>query len=215
MRVISNPSDIDALLPPKWADSFSARKKAIEIYLKSGGIIKVGEVKGSWPRLVYPTVEKLESDINTIEKEIERINRQIEETKKRKRDLQDTPDKMLKVLLDPLYWKHRMKLLRDPEYREVYELVRPPIHLLHRPDWRRKIEIFVKSEEYRNKLKEARLSEIGKRRDFLDVEVEKRMEFSRSVVSSLSEKLEAKKNELEQRLNALKTLLSWAKSSQS
>ena len=213
--MISNPSDLDNFLPPKWAESFSSRKNAIKVYLKTGGIIKIGEVKGSWPRLIYPTVEKLEAEIKVVEKELDRIERQIKEARKKRKDLENTPDKMLRVLFDPLYWKHRVKLLKDPEYREVYELVKPPIHLIHRPDWRKKIDIFVKSREYRDKLKEARLSKIGKRRDVLEVEVERRMEFSKSVVSSLISKLEAKKKELEERLDALRTLLNWAKASKS
>ncbi len=215
MRVISNPSDLDNFLPPKWAEAFSARKKAIEVYLKKGGIIKIGEVRGSWPRLVYPTLEKIEAEMKEVEREIDRIDRQLKDAKKKKSDLQNTPDKVLKVLFDPLYWKHRIKLLKDKDYREVYELVRPPVHLIHRPDWRKKIEIFVKSDEYRERLKEARLSEIGKRRDALEVEVERRMDFSRSVVDSLISKLEAKRKELKERLDALKILRDWARASKS
>ncbi len=213
MKVISDPAEIDRFLPAKWADSFHSRKKAIEIYLKRGGIIKIGEVKGNWPRLLYPTSDKIEVEIKSIEREISRLERQIVEARKRLRDLEHSPDKTVKVILDPLYWKHRLRLLRDKEYREVYELVKPPIHLIHRPDWRKKIELFIKSEEYRLRLKEARLSKIGRRREVLEKEVEKRIDFSKSVVNSLIEKLEAKKNELEERLEALKVLKAWADAS--
>ncbi len=214
MRVIANPSDIDRLMPPKWAESFHARRKAVELYLKRGGLIKIGEVKGSWPKLVYPTVGKLDSEIREVEKELAKVERSLKEARSRLKELERTPDKMLRVFMDPLFWKHQMKLLRDKEYREVYELVKPPIHLIHRPDWRKKIEIFVKSDEYRSRLKEARLSEIGKRREVLEEEFERRMEFSRSVVSSLIDKLEAKKKELEEVISALNTLKSWARASQ-
>ncbi len=85
--------------------------------------------------------------------------------------------------------------------------------MIHRPDWRKKIELFIKSEEYRLRLKEARLSKIGRRREVLEKEVEKRIDFSKSVVNSLIEKLEAKKNELDERLEALKVLKAWADAS--
>ncbi len=213
MKIITSPSEIDRFLPAKWADSFNARKKALEVYLKDGGVIKIGEVKNEWPRLIYPTKEKLEKEIKDVEKELDSVERRLELARKRLDDLKQTPGKTLKVLFDPLFWKHKVRLLTDEEYREVFELVRPPVHLIHRPEWKKRMDLFLKSDEYRERLKEARLSEIGKRREFLENEVEKRMEFSRSVVENLIEKLEKKRKELKERLSALKVLLSWAKAS--
>ncbi len=215
MKVITDVSDVDKFLPARWADSFSSRKEAIKQYLKGGGVIKIGEMRGEWPRLLYPTREKLESEIKSVEKELESVDRQLSQARKRLSLLKNTPDKKIKVVLDPLFWRHKVKLLTDKEYKADYELIRPPVHLIHRPDWRKKIELFLNSGEYRTRLREARLSKIGKNRDLLENEVEARIEFSKSVVKSLLDKLERKKEELEGKLRVLKTLLNWARSSQS
>ncbi|GEM_PF-1651610 len=213
MRLITNKSDLEKYLPASWAEGFMQRKKAVETYLETGGIIKIGEHKGNWPRLIYPTKEKLRQELDEVEKELAKLDKQLAEAKRRRNRLQTTPGKMVKVAMDPLYWEHRMKLLKDREYREVYELVRPPFHLMHMPEWRKRLEVFVKSAEYRARLKEARLSKIGKRRELLDKEVERRMDFSRSVVDGLIEKLEAKRDKLVKRADALRTLMGWAEAS--
>jgi hypothetical protein len=213
MKVISSKQDIEKFLPAKWASSFSSRRTAIEIYLSTGGIIKIGEVKGEWPRLLYPTVDKLNSEIKSTELELSRIERQLKQIRSKLNDLNETLPKKLKVLFSPLYWKHRMKLLTDKEYKEVYDLVKPPMHLIHDPEWKKRMDIFLKSDDYRMRLKEARLSEIGKRRDVMEKEVERRAEFSRSVVEHLLDKLETKRKALNDKLFALKELKKWAEKS--
>ncbi len=213
MKLITNKDDLEKYLPASWAEGFLQRKKAIETYLSSGGIIKIGELKGNWPKLIYPTRSKLSQELKEAEEELNAVDKQLVNAKNKRERLDTTPTKMAKVLTDPLFWEHKLKMLRDKEYREVYELVRPPFHLLHMPEWRKRLEVFVRSAEYRARLKEARLSKIGRKRELLEKEVERRMDFSRSVVDGLIEKLEKKKERLEKKVRALRILMGWAEAS--
>ncbi|MCD6414895.1 MAG: hypothetical protein J7L23_04705 [Candidatus Diapherotrites archaeon] len=186
----------------------SNRVEAVKTYLR-GGIIKL---EGS--KLVYPNVQRLEKQVQEREEKLRGLASQLKEWADREKKLKtDKKTDMAAVAVDPLYWEHKMKLMTDKEYREVYELVKPPMHLMNRKKWRKRIEMFVKSKEYRIRLKEARLSQIGKKREKMADEAETRMDFDRRLATLNKEKIEKKKRELEREVSAMRELIRWAKES--
>lgn len=184
------------------------KAKAVKIYLK-GGIIKVDGNK-----LVYPNVQRLEKQLSEKKKKIRELQEQLKEWETREKELKtDKVIDIASVVLDPLYWEHKLKMMIDSEYKEVYELVKPPIHFLSRKKWRKRIEMFIKNKEYRLRLKEARLSQIGRKREKMVEEAEARLEFNRQLANMNKEKLEKKKRELEEEIFAMRELMRWAKDS--
>ena len=100
---------------------------------------------------------------------------------------------------------------RTPD-RATYDLVKPPIHLAHKEKWRKNVKMFVRSKEYRLRLHEARTSKIGKKRLPMSEEVEGRLDFNRQLARIEWDKLEKKREITRRRIDAMHTLLSWAKS---
>lgn len=186
----------------------SGRAKAVESYLKNGFI----KVQGN--RLVYPTTQRVQKQIDEKAQKVSQLNKQINEWNHRERQLDSSKvSDSVKKAFSPLYWEHKMKLLTDKDYREVYELVQPPMHLINQEKWNKRLSIFVKSEEHRLRLKEARLSKIGKKRDKMSKEVERRMEFNRQLASMNKERIIAQKRELESQIALMRELMRWSKES--
>ncbi len=199
------------LLPEGQERAYPQRQKAIATYLAMGGVTKFEQGEG-FPRLVYPTPRRLEEQIAEAEAKLKSLDQQIGAWHRRHSHLKtDKATDTAKLLADPLYWEHRAKLLADPSYRATYELVRPPIHLLHREKWRKRLKMFIRSKEYRLRLHEARISKIGKKRLPMAEEVEARFDFNRKMASSELEKLEEKRKSLRERVGAMKTLLAWVR----
>lgn len=181
---------------------------AMETYLK-GGVIKI-----QGDRLVYPTSQRLERQIHDRQERIRALNGRLKNWGHRKKDLKtDKVTDSIKRVVSPLYWEHQMKLLTDKEYKEVYELVKPPMHLINRKKWHKRLAIFVKNEEYRLRLKEARLSQIGKKREKMTEEVQQRMEFNRQLAAMNMEKIEKQKSALMSQVTAMREVMRWAKES--
>jgi len=208
---IGNFGEFKRLLPEELSNAYPARQKAISTYLSAGGITKFEKADG-FPRLVYPTPKRLEEQIAEAEDKLKSLSHQIAAWHKRHRNLKTNKvTDTAKLAADPLYWEHRTKLLVDPSYRATYELVRPPIHLLNREKWRKRLKMFIRSKEYRLRLHEARISKIGKKRAPMAEEVEARFDFNRRMATSELAKLEEKREALNKRLSAMKALLLWVR----
>jgi len=208
---IGNFGEFKKLLPEELSNAYPARQKAISTYLSAGGITKFEKADG-FPCLVYPTPKRLEEQIAEAEGKLKSLDRQMAAWHRRHSHLKtDKLTDTAKLAADPLYWEHRAKLLADPSYRTTYELVRPPMHLLHREKWRKRLKMFIRSKEYRLRLHEARISKIGKRRLPMAEEVEARFDFNRKMASSELAKLKEKRKVLNERLSAMKALLLWVR----
>ena len=204
---------------PKTIGSFEEVKKdfpnlsenraiAVETYLK-GGIIKV---QGT--RLVYPTSQRLEKQIHEKKGRINTLSNQLKDWNSREKSMKtDKVSDSVKRVFSPLYWEHQMKLMTDKEYKDVYELVKPPMHLINHKKWHKRLAIFIKDEEYRLRLKEARLSQIGKKREKMTEEVKARMAFNQQLAAMNKEKLERQKHDLEMQVRAMREVMRWAKES--
>jgi HEPN domain-containing protein len=184
------------------------RAEAVEAYLK-GGVIKV---QGT--RLVYPTTKKLDKQIQDKTQRIDALGEQLKGWGAREREMKtDKLSDSVKRVATPVFWEHQVKLMTDKDYKEVYELVKPPMHLINQKKWNKRLSIFVKNGEYRLRLKEARLSQIGKKRDKMDKEVETRMNFNRQLAAINKDKLEKQKSELETQVSAMREVMRWARES--
>ena len=204
-------TEFKKLIPDELKESYSTRQAAVGTYLAMGGVTKF-EKTTSFPRLVYPTPRRLEVQINEAEKKLKGFDIQIAAWHRRHKELKTNKATDLAArAVDPLYWEHRTKLLTDPTYRATYELVRPPIHLLHREKWRKRLKMFVRSKEYRLRLHEARLSKIGKKRAPMTEEVEARFDFNRQMAKNELSKIEEKRNIIHKRLSAMRAMLVWVK----
>jgi len=209
---IGSFAEFKKLVPKDAADAYSTRQEAVKTYLAMGGVTKFEKTDG-FPVLVYPTPKRLEDQIREAEDKISGWDKQLGDWSRRHKHLKtDKVTDLAKRAADPLYWEHRTKLVTDPAYRATYDLVRPPIHLLNREKWRRRLKLFIRSKEYRLRLHEARVSSIGKKRAPMAEEVEARLDFNRQMAKNELKKIEGKRNKLNKKLSAMKTLLSWSKS---
>ena len=203
--------DFRKLVPTELKDSYSSRQAAIDSYLSMGGVTKFEETSG-FPRLVYPTSQRLESQIMENEKKLNSLDRQVAAWHRRHKALKTNKATDIAArAVDPLYWEHRTRLITDPSYRATYELVKPPIHLLNREKYRKRLKMFIQSKEYRLRLHEARLSKIGKKRAPMAEEVELRFDFNRKMAQNELAKLDEKRIALRTRLSAMKAMLAWVK----
>jgi hypothetical protein len=210
METIGSFDEFKRLLPDNIAHSHPERQRALEAYLSSGGIIKLDFSRG-FPTLVYPSRSRLEGQIEKTEKKVSRLESQIREWNKRRTHLQTNKvGDFVMRFADPLFWEHQVKLLSDPGYRETYDLVSPPMHLVHRKEWKKRLSMFVRSKEYRLRLHEARTSAIGKKRPPMRDEVEARLDFNRQTADRERSKLTQKKRDLLSLLSALRVMLAWA-----
>ncbi|MCK4327226.1 MAG: hypothetical protein KAW41_01990 [Candidatus Diapherotrites archaeon] len=209
---IGSFAEFKKLVPKDMADSHSSRQAAVETYLAMGGVTKFKKT-GGFPVLVYPTPKRLGDQIREAEKKIAGWDKSLGDWHRRHKHLKtDKITDVAKRAADPLYWEHRAKLLTDPAYRATHDLVRPPMHLLHREKWRKRLKLFIRSKEYRLRLHEARVSSIGKKRAPMTEEVEARLDFNRQMAQNELKKIEEKRNKLKKKLGAMKTLLAWSKS---
>ncbi len=209
METIGSFDEFKRRLPAGAEHAFPERQKALETYLSFGGIVKADFSHG-FPVLIYPTKSRIEGQITTTSDKLSRLESQLREWDKRKAHLQTNKvgDYVLRFA-DPLFWEHQAKLLSDPEYKETYSLVAPPMHLVHRKEWRKRLGMFIRSKEYRLRLHEARTSEIGKRRPPMRDEVEARLDFNRQTAKRERDKLSEKKDTLDSLLSALRVMLAW------
>ena len=209
---VGSMSEFRKLLPEGSENAYPSRQKALEVYLDTGGVAKFEKTTG-FPKLLYPTNTRLDDQIKEAEEKIAGIDKQINDWHRRHRHLKtNKATDMAALAADPLYWEHQAKLVADPAYRATYDLVKPPMHLLTRDKWRKRLKMFVRSKEYRLRLHEARVSSIGKKRAPMAEEVESRLEFNRQLAEQELGKLDGKRKILHERASAMKTMLSWSRS---
>lgn len=185
--------------------------EAIEIYLGQGGVIKLDDSKEGEPRLIYPNVGRINKQLRRAKKKEDYIREEIKNLKRKKRKKARKYLTSAKKMFDPIYWEHEYKKRTDEEYKKVYEEVKPPIERLNDSDWRSMVKMFVREEDYRERLLEAARSEIAKNKGTIKEEMKKRDEFSEEIIQNRINKLEKKLKRYRKKRKALKKLLKVAK----
>ncbi len=188
-------------------DVDSAVLEAIREYVSSGGVIKLESVTPM--KIAYPSRNRLKAQLDEVRAKKRKITEEMRNLR-RKQEKGKKALRKIKVIADPLYWKHRIKLLADPGYRKAYETVEMPVAAMTDPKHRKMVEMFVTNPEYRERLVEARTSVIGRSRGSIRESVEKSDKFKEEVISERLGKLEKELEKYERREKALNTLLQFS-----
>jgi len=180
------------------------REKAIEVYLKHGGVLKIKEDK-----LIYPDKLRIEHQLSLIEKKINYLTPRITELKKKKRELSlFNIANLFKTTSDSLFWKHHLRKLLDEAYRKVSKTVAPPVNRLNEERYRRIVEQFFENDEYRKSLFEAKTSIIND--STLAESIEKSIKESKKLLELRLNKLKREREVAFEKKKALETFLNWA-----
>lgn len=186
---------------------------ALKKYFSRGGVISaVKTANDVWPKLIYPSPLRLDSQIKELEDAKTHLEKKEREWKGKLSDAKTyhTKHQLLKFS-EPLYWQHVAKTLTDKDYKEDAGKVVLPVHLSADPKWKPMINMFVKDIEYRKNLVETVQTSIVYKNDrkvakYADVLQELRSEISTSKIGELGEKILKLRDEID----ALKTIKKWA-----
>jgi hypothetical protein len=189
------------------------RENAIKTYFKFKGIIRAYESNKSWPKLTYPNIFILNKKLGELKIKKNLFQKNLGDWEKKYGQAKNYhKTNQLKKLKEPLYWKHKAKMLIDLDYRKDAEQVKLPAHLVGDDKWKPMVKMFVNDLEYRKQLSETVRESIVYKKDkkvakYADDLKEFRMQTSNKQVEILTKKLEAV-TELE---NSLKELQKWSK----
>jgi len=132
-----------------------ARTNAIDIYLKHKGIIRAYESDKSWPKLTYPNIFILNKKLNELKSTKSLFQKNLSGWEKKYGQAKNYhKTNQLKKLKEPLYWKHKAKMLIDSDYRKDADQVKLPAHLVGDDKWKPMVKMFVNDLEYRKQLSE-------------------------------------------------------------
>ncbi len=188
------------------------RLEALEKYFSYGGVISVSKSSGIWPKLIYPSIERIESQINELnEKKIQFIKKE-NDWKKRLNEAKNYHAKHhLLKLKEPLYWQHIQRIIMDKEYREDAEIVGLPAHLASDERYKPMIKMFLQDLDYRKNLVETVKNSLAYKKDkrlakYADMLQGLRAEMSDSMIKSISKKIV----EIEDQIKTLRLIKQWA-----
>ncbi|MEM4256915.1 MAG: hypothetical protein QXZ13_00115 [Candidatus Diapherotrites archaeon] len=188
------------------------RLEALKKYFDYGGVISVLKKEKGWPKLIYPSIFRIDAQIKELtEKRLKFIEKQ-NEWKKRLSEAKNYHAKhhILKFK-EPLYWQHVKRILMDKQYREDAELVGLPAHLASDDRYKPMIKMFLQDSDYRKNLVETVKNSIAYKKDkklakYVDVLQGLRAEMSDSMINDISKKIA----EIEDQINTLKIIRKWA-----
>ena len=190
-----------------------ARKEAMSVYFKHKGIIRAYESDRAWPKLTYPNIFILNRKIAELKDKKTLFQKNLSGWEKKFNQAKNYhKTNQMKKLKEPLFWKHKAKMLVDSDYRRDADQVKLPAHLVGDDKWKPMVKMFVNDLEYRKQLSETVRESIVYKKDkrvakYADDLKDFRMQTSNKQVDLLHAKLD-KISELE---NALKELSKWAK----
>ncbi|MEM0359903.1 MAG: hypothetical protein QXK06_01020 [Candidatus Diapherotrites archaeon] len=196
-------------------DAKAERKAALKTYFGKGGIIRVDldkKTAAGWPVLVYPTKLRLRALI----REKERVRAVYLKKKKAwEKKLRDAElynlSTFARQFSSPLYWKHFLQMMRDPDYRADAEKTRLPMHLVSDPRWKPMIRMFIEDLEYRKQLTETvENSIVYKKNKKLARYASQLAEFRKSESNKNIADLDKKIRDIEESLDSYRKLVEWA-----
>jgi hypothetical protein len=210
-NVFSSIKDFEKKFPisPKKGE----RRKAIEIYFQYNGVIRAYSNEKEWPKLTYPNIFVLEKKLSEIKNKKNLFQKNLDSWQKKYSQAENYhKNNQLRKLKEPLYWKHKAKMITDSDYRKDAETVKLPAHLVSDEKWKPMVKMFVNDLEYRKQLSETVKESIIYKNDrkvakYADELKDFRMKTSNKQIETLVKKIE-KLSELE---NSLKEMQKWAK----
>jgi len=204
MRVLGTYKDFKKFI--KKSQINPEINKAIKIYLNSGGVLKVEN--GLPLTIVYPNKNRLKELLKKIEGKERYLDSEINGCKKELRKMTaDGIYTQITKVIRPIYWQHLIQLGIDGKYRKDFDVVNLPMEMIHIPRYKKIVEMFITNPEYRERLLEARTSELGKLRESIKESAYKADNFKKNTVKHRIKKLENEKGGYRKRKGAIQTLI--------
>ena len=189
------------------------RAHALKKYFGRGGVISAVKTANSpWPKLVYPSPLRLETQIKELEELKSTYEKKEKDWKGKLSGAKSYHSRhQLLKFSEPLYWQHMAKSLTDKDYKTDSEKVVLPVHLSADPKWKPMINMFINDIEYRKNLVETVQTSIVYKNDrkvakYADVLQKLRSDISNSKLEELDKKLKQIRGEID----SLKTIRKWA-----
>lgn len=198
----------DAFEVPK-----DSRYEALDKYFARGGVINAIKTSKTWPKLIYPSPLRIETQIKELNELRSVYGGKLKDWNKKLRDAQNYHSKnQILKFSEPIYWKHVAKSLSDPDYKADSGNVDLPVHLVADPKWKPMIKMFVNDLEYRKNLVETVQNSIVYKKEkkvakYADVLQDFRSEMSNSKIDQLTKKIE----KLNLEIASLEAVRKWAK----
>lgn len=189
------------------------RREALLVYFQYNGVIRAYEGTKEWPKLTYPNYFILSKKLDELKKRKSLFQKNLDDWKKKYSQAENYhKNNQIKKFKEPLYWKHKAKMMSDPDYRKDAEQVKLPAHLVADDKWKPMVKMFVNDLEYRKQLSETVRESIVYKKDkkvakYADELKDFRMKTTSKQVEELEKKI-IKADELEK---ALKELQKWAR----
>ena len=179
---------------------------AIKVYLNTGGVLKVENKKPL--KVIYPSKNRLKDLLVQTEDRERYINGQIAICNRElaKITTNGVVTQASKII-NPTYWQHLVQMGVDNQYRKDFTTASLPMEMMHIPRYKKIIEMFITNPEYRERLIEARTSELGKLRRTIKESARKAENFKKNTVNVRIKKLEKEGNKIQKRKKAIKVLI--------
>jgi len=196
----------------KGLDDKPERLEALKSYFTRGGVISAENKGKGWPKLVYPSVQRIKEQAADLKQRKAIYDKQNSGWKKSHNSAKnyDLRNEVMKFS-DPLYWKHIVKYHSDKAYKNDSDSVKLPVHLVSDERWKPMIRMFIEDGEYRNNLVETVSHSIVYQKDkklakYSEELKEFRMEMTGKAISGIDKKLEV----LEKDIKSFDEILKWA-----
>ena len=189
------------------------RTAALKRYFDRGGVISAVKGNGPWPRLVYPSVPRVEDQLKELDELKKHFESKRSDWKKKLSSARSYHSRhQVKKFSEPLYWQHIAKSLADSDYRDDVKKVGLPVHLVADPKWKPMVRMFVSNLEYRKNLVETVQTSVVYSKEkrvarYADVLQGFRSEMSESKLGEIDRKL----SQLNHDIASLELMKKWAK----
>ncbi|MBI1973323.1 hypothetical protein HYS54_00775 [Candidatus Micrarchaeota archaeon] len=175
---------------------------AFKVYLETGGVVKLQE---SPFEIVYPTRQRLDYLIDENGRKMAYLDSETGKWQKHIGEVSATRQGFGRFF-DPVYLRHVINSAVDPSYREAVRVVNPPVHLIGDARYRRMMRMFVSSSDYRDRLKEARTSMLGRKRDSVTETAEKIVAFKKKTMNARVSRIRGERAIFEKRAQSLSVI---------
>lgn len=156
-------------------------------------------------KIIYPKLENINQEINELTEKISKLKENEKYWNKKKKDSENYLSKIhLKMIFNKNYWKHKIKIITNPEYKQDVIDTNLKDDVLMDPEYKHMFNSFLVDPDYRKKLKETinnsiiyKNTKIGdysaKKQKFKQEAAKKRIEQHRAQINKLEFKLKTNK----------------------
>lgn len=189
------------------------RTDALKRYFERGGVVKVTPNGSSWPKVIYPSSDRLNQQL----RDVQQLKNQLVQKKQSWSNSHTAAKRheitlQIKKVTDPLYWRHQVKKLTDADYRNDVEKTKIPMRLVSDTRYRPMVEMFINNIDYRKQLTETVETSVVYRHSKIAQYAETRAGFREEVSKNQVDDLTEKLKEVELDLIMYQELLKWVKS---